>query len=342
MPKIFLPLLAALLLIGAGCGKFQPVPPANIEDNLTEVCFPLRLASGQYIFTAADAIQTLSGAWKVEYDLFIDPEDKNRCAYTLKNPVADYPQIIPQTDPANKFSPADGKTLPELGEAYVERSFLTIRRNGKVINVACNKAKDTACNEDEFLRIGKIIASRWPTNNPAKAENLPAGWKIYRDSETGWSFKYPAEVFMLVSSAPATIQTKYYVVDNPSGMPGKEIIHRVAISLRLEQTGLIDTVKKSPYAIFSQSFPQGTEQSFLPSAGFAEKMTIANRNAYAFTVGVEGTNTRYLYLPRNIGSTLVIKFTFITDFLKDNIKPEPITEQQQQQWFKQVADTISF
>lgn len=132
-------------------------------EDMVKICFPLKFANGEYIFTTANATQALGGTWKVDSDLFIDPEIAGHCAYILEDQNANYPQLIIQTTvPSDTFEPEGKKSIPELGTAYVEDGFLTIKKGQDVITIACARSSSTNCSDDEFLRIGKIILSRWP------------------------------------------------------------------------------------------------------------------------------------------------------------------------------------
>ncbi|HEU0050938.1 MAG TPA: hypothetical protein VFQ60_02680, partial [Patescibacteria group bacterium] len=89
--------------------------------------------------------------------------------------------------------------------------------------------------------------------------------------------------------------------------------------------------------VFKQIFPGGTTQSFKGEPGFAEETIINGKKSYQITMGVEGINQTYLFLPRDSEHTMVLTLSWIGDFLNPSL-----SESNQKKIFDQLVNSLTF
>lgn len=164
----------------------------------------------------------------------------------------------------------------------------------------------------------------------------------YYDHSRGLAFSYNPQVFTASETADgALLMSPYYVDDNPSGDPKNARQHRFSITIEFAPSDMLSYFKTVPYgSSFSTLFPDGTPGSFTPSEGYAEKTLVGQKTAYRFTLGIEGTNTDYYFVPLPQNKTAIITVSSFTDFLKDGVKPKPFSETEEKTAVTTVLESL--
>ena len=190
--KKFIFVAAVFAVLGAGCvgnpspksaetSKSTPsaTTPVDVDQlsqaQVEEKCFPLKLKSGEYLYTLKDAQTLRGGVWKRD-ELFIDPEPSIKwlhCAYYMEE-AETHGQIIIQTGPPGDFPSGNklGQIFTGIGdraaiEAYTDEKTgqayrsLVIQKGNLYLDVVCHDGKNS-CSDQEYQKIGQTISSRLP------------------------------------------------------------------------------------------------------------------------------------------------------------------------------------
>jgi len=179
-----------------------------------------------------------------------------------------------------------------------------------------------------------------PTTTPSADHPVDPGTLSYDSTALKIHFHYPKDIFQ-VAEAPGRVilESPYHVIENFKGTPDGEFKHPFAIGFRVEPTDMV-TAMDDDLPAFKDAYGRGMRGEDV--SNFMQNVTAGGASGVSFLVGVEGTNTIYTYLPRGPKDTVVVETTFIGDFLKNNIKPKPITEKEQLEVLKKVMDSLEF
>lgn len=188
-----------------------------------------------------------------------------------------------------------------------------------------------------FLLIVIVIAGGIYALSRAKVAPpvLPPG--SYVNKMLGISLQVPPVLKVKEFDSGVALQSSIFVNENMSGLPEKDKNHYFAISFEVKPVPLLPAIKQQSDFAFSQMFPEGTLESFAPAQDFSGAITAAGTAGYWYQEGVEGINTRYVFLPKNGIETLLITFSFIGDFLKP-----AIAEQEQKKIFGDTLASLKF
>lgn len=169
--------------------------------------------------------------------------------------------------------------------------------------------------------------------------------RTYKNTTVGFSFQYPNDIFTVTSTdSTVDLESPYYIEDNYKGTPDGGYRHPFALHFEYQKLPVLEAIKNTPSmgTSFMSSFPKKTLESFMDDGDYAVNFVAGGKNGYAFTVGVEGTNAKYVYLPVNESETLFIQMTYFTDFLKDAVKPVPFSEEMEMKAFSDVVQSLKF
>lgn len=192
----------------------------------------------------------------------------------------------------------------------------------------------------------------WNTRNRTEKLNMPAftltekegGLKTYESETFGMKVDFPAELFSFVNTTTGfSLTSPYHAVENYKGTPDGEFKHYFAFNFENQNLNVIDAIEQYPQLgdFMIQSFEDGTEKSFKESPD-AVNVTVDSKKGYKFSFGIEGTYTRFYFIPKNENETLVIKQTDFSDFLAANVRPEPFSERAIDQEVKGIIESIRF
>lgn len=177
-----------------------------------------------------------------------------------------------------------------------------------------------------------------PTPSPTTPPSTTSG--VYESKTLGIKFSYPTDLFKVTeSSGRVVVESPYHVIENYKGTPDGEFKHPFAITFLVRNMDMVSAMDEDLPA-FKDAYEQGMRGEDV--SNFMLPVTAASATGVKFIVGIEGTNRIYAYLPRGPKDTVVIEMTYITDFLKDAIKPKPIAEQAQLDAFYSVVDSLEF
>jgi len=171
---------------------------------------------------------------------------------------------------------------------------------------------------------------------PMPSINL--GIANYENKNLGIKFSYPEETLQLSESENnVNLKSRYFVDADMSGIPGNEKIHYFGFDFSLKKSSIFEAIKQELPFVISTTFPNNKLEDFQGSEGFAEKITIVQKESYSFLLGIEGVNIQYVFIPKNENETLLIKFMYIGQFLN----PE-ISETDQRSIFEFIINTLEF
>jgi hypothetical protein len=160
-----------------------------------------------------------------------------------------------------------------------------------------------------------------------------------------FGFTYPSDIFSASSTGNMVdLISPYYVVENYKGTPDAEYQHPFVIHFEYQKLPILEAIKNTPSmgTSFMSSFPKKTLDSFMDDGDYATNFVAGGKNGYAFTVGIEGANAKYIYVPISDTETLFIQMTYFTDFLKNNVKPTTFSEEQEMKAFSSIMDSLKF
>lgn len=164
------------------------------------------------------------------------------------------------------------------------------------------------------------------------------GISDYQNEEIGISFSYPNEIFKITENGNnLNLKSDYFVDADMSGIPGNEKIHYFGFDFQLDKMPIFETIKKELPSVIDMIFPEEKLENFQTSEGFAEKMTVLEKESYTILQGIEGVNIQYVFIPKNENETLMIKFMYIGDFLSPQI-----SEIEQKAVFEFILATLKF
>lgn len=134
------------------------------------------------------------------------------------------------------------------------------------------------------------------------------------------------------------LTSDHSVTDNPSGIPGKEIIHPFRVTIERVSSSLLATIKQQAgSSTFAILFPKGTLASFNAEEGFSATTTVNGKIGYEYTAGIEGINETYVFVSQDATHTIKITLSWIGDFLSPSIK-----ETDQKNLFAEVLRGLTF
>jgi hypothetical protein len=184
------------------------------------------------------------------------------------------------------------------------------------------------------------------TEDSIQDVGLVDGQISYESQSLGIGFDYLDDKFELIEDAnKVVLQSAYVVVENPSGIQGNESKHSFSIGFEVIKDELFNTMKNQSESAYSIMFPEGVESGLHEEADFSSYENIANKQGYSYSEGVEGINQKHIFLPMDSDETLVITFSYITDFLRDQATQqsgEYISEKDQKELFQSIIETLKF
>lgn len=186
------------------------------------------------------------------------------------------------------------------------------------------------------------IITKVPSKFSATITSLiqSGGTSLYQSKDLGIQLEYPAKIFTIKEFPHGvTLQSPYYVVSNFKGTPDGEVKHFLAIAIEVRNKKMVLAMEQdNPF--FRETYEKSRSGKL--ATDFMENFSAAATSGVSFLLGTEGTNTRYSYVPRGPQETVVIKLSYITDFLKDNLKPNYYAETEQLKVFNQVIKSLIF
>lgn len=163
----------------------------------------------------------------------------------------------------------------------------------------------------------------------------------------GYEVTYPKEFTVTNgedSNADYRFITGYHITDNPSGEPGKERDFPFEMEIKFVSTStkidLPTTLK-----ITSPAFEQAYKDYKAGKTDYRDIMsttTVDGREAYRFTIGAEGTNVQYVFIPKTDRQLIIARLSYIGDIMVKNILPKPISEQEQLTTFDNLLKSFIF
>jgi hypothetical protein len=135
---------------------------------------------------------------------------------------------------------------------------------------------------------------------------VPATWTPYANAKLGFSLSYPADTFRLAETPTAisfaSALSRDELGENPKP---KKWVYGLRVSLRAD----------TPVAVLKKDY-EGFYKSAFPGGKFKETESIsalklAGKDGYQLVMGVEGYNSRVLFLAKGASSTLVLDFRSI-------------------------------
>lgn len=180
-----------------------------------------------------------------------------------------------------------------------------------------------------------------PTTTPTTTTIPPKLGTAAATSPAGYSFEYPTIFTATLQSdnASYTLTSDYSVTENPSGQPNGEVKHPFQADITVRAAKLDAALLRADSEIFAEdytAFLQGKTAN-----GLLTTTSISQKTAYSFSLGAEGINVRYIYLPVNEKQTVVFKFSSLGDVLKNSIKPKPIDEATERASFETILQTFT-
>ena len=156
------------------------------------------------------------------------------------------------------------------------------------------------------------------------------------NTQLNFSADFPSSIF---TQSGLTLNSVYYVTDNPSGAPGAGIKHTYTVTFSQTDQSLDDTMKKDNPTAFDQFTKMKSGTAVDPN--FISATKVNNHDAYVVTMGVEGINTKTFYVVRSNNQTFIIKLTYIGDSLVSSMKPSALSEADQMKYFMQVLNSVT-
>lgn len=210
-----------------------------------------------------------------------------------------------------------------------------------VLGAGCRKNNGLAETAQNQPR-SKDDAMIYSTSSAAGAPLLGT-WQTYSNQTLGIKFNFPADIFVVSHDGDRVLLTsKYFVDENNKGTPDGATRHPFQVSFELRKKGMGPSMHADSPA-FAEAYEQNTMNGEkLRPREFIESVVAGKVKGYSFLQGVEGTNTRVGYLPKNFNETLVIKFSYITDFLHGATKPTWFPEKEQLKVFSEIMKSLEF
>ena len=187
-----------------------------------------------------------------------------------------------------------------------------------------------------------------PTPTPSSTTGGLYDLANYTSPALGISFSYQKNFFTLAEhDGTVLLISPFYVSDNPSGLPNHEIKHTVGLVITKSSKLMADAINdESPFWVKNYNAVKLNSVKKDPlkmdSDQDGELFTVGGHEAYSFVEGLEGVNTKMVYVLAGENQTLVIRFSYITDFLKDGMKPDWLPEAEQHKLLKTILDSIDF
>ncbi len=162
--------------------------------------------------------------------------------------------------------------------------------------------------------------------------------RLYEDYLLGIKVEYPNDIFVQKEIENGILlESAHSLVENFSGEPEGEFTHTFSIAFELKEVPLLELIEQEFGFVFLDVFPSSTQESFLKIDGFSSKITIDEKEGFSFISGIEGINTKHVFLAKTKEQTLVIAYNYIGDFLKPQL-----TEKEQKEIFNSVISTLEF
>ncbi|MSU75168.1 MAG: hypothetical protein EXS55_01495 [Candidatus Magasanikbacteria bacterium] len=176
---------------------------------------------------------------------------------------------------------------------------------------------------------------------------------VYENKILKIRFKYPTALFTLEeikigveARAGVLLTSPYYVVENYKGTPDGEYKHPFKIIFSVK-SGTIEQSLNSA----KEEHPENAQDVDNLMQGKTDelrdfydmkKVSYGGVLGYSYVTGIEGTNYLHVELQKNPKEILLVDVSYITDFLKDAIKPKPISEKEQLEAFDRVMKSLEF
>ena len=119
----------------------------------------------------------------------------------------------------------------------------------------------------------------------------------------------------------------YYIVENYKGAPDGEIKSYFSLKFMVDKVGILNAIH---------------DNNFMFVLADAKQYEVVGKKAYRFTIGIEGNYVDVIYLPINEEKTLVVEYRYFSDFLKDNVRPKPFSQKQEETNFNFVMSSLKF
>jgi hypothetical protein len=147
-----------------------------------------------------------------------------------------------------------------------------------------------------------------------------AGEAVWKHPGMDMSFTYPAD-WMKASLKPdgATVKSEVLgkIEDRSGNGADQPAAFTITISVRVG--GLFDVMKSNPAVPVKTLFPAGTEASFAPDPGFADRLTVAGSNGYRIQMGSHDAHQDLVYAQLSPRWTLEVTCSYLGDMAKPKV-----------------------
>ena len=234
-------------------------------------------------------------------------------------------------DKVTVFETADGGSIPSRGtNQFMKQETIIKIIIFFVVVIVGGISIYYAFRENPLSNIPSISLPPMPS--------VDFGISDYENKQLGFKFSYPNDIFKLTENElSVNLKSDYFVDADMSGIPGNKKIHYFGFNFQLEKMPVFESIKQELPPVIDMIFPDGKLENFQASEGFAEKMTVVEKESYAILQGIEGVNIQYIFVPKNENETLLIKFMYIGDFLSPQI-----SETEQKAVFEFIIATLEF
>jgi hypothetical protein len=160
-----------------------------------------------------------------------------------------------------------------------------------------------------------------PTASAAAPLVVPASWTPYANAKLGFSLAYPAATFRLVETPTAISFVSTLSRDELGEDPKpKKWVYGLSISVRSALPAAV--LKKEYEGFYKSAFPGGK----FKETESIRALKLAGKDGYQLVMGVEGYNSRVLFLAKGASSTLVLDFRSIGGVMGPSVPEDQQTE----------------
>lgn len=197
-----------------------------------------------------------------------------------------------------------------------------------------------------LLGLALIVVGFLTYKNSKQGNSVDGDTKHYKNTR-GFEFSYPTSLFTMSENGNAvTLTSPYYTVQNFSGRgseSGSPIVpeaSRFFFSIAMDMKEMdIEAAMDLDNPSFGPTYQQLKNKQTVDKS-FLDTITVAKKTSYVFSLGAEGINMKYVYIPVSNKKTLVVQLKYIGDFLKDQIKPTPFSEKDQLKAFNDIMNDL--